>query len=151
MQSLNLPIFPYRIQPSRTGHKIFDVVRKKYVQLTPEEWVRQHFLHYLIGHLTYPKTLIRLERALPHPSLRFRPDLVVYNRLAQPLMLVECKAPNLPINNQEVWRQIGRYYAHCQARLLVMTNGIIHFCWQLDERRGNYDLLPTIPRFDGCV
>jgi hypothetical protein len=150
MQLLNLPTFEYRIQASKTGDKIFDVVRKKYVRLTSEEWVRQHFLHYLVGHLAYPQTLVRLEQRVQHNRLRHRPDIVVYNRLARPLMLVECKAPHISINH-EAWGQIARYNAHFNAQLLVITNGVEHFCWRLDYEEGNHRLLPTIPRFDTPV
>jgi len=150
MQSLNLPTFAYKIQSSKTGHQIFDVVRKKYVRLTSEEWVRQHFLHYLIGHLAYPRALIRLEQGVQHNRLRHRPDIVVYNRLAKPLMLVECKAPSININN-EAWGQIARYNAHFNAQLLVITNGIEHFCWQLDYEKGSHTLLQDVPCFNALV
>ncbi len=148
MKLLNLPTFAYKIQSSKTGYQIFDVVRKKYVQLTPEEWIRQHFLHYLVGHLAYPQTLIRLEKEVPHHALRCRPDIVVYDRLTKPFMLVECKAPHVAIANQEVRRQIARYNAHFNAQLLVITNGIKHLCWQLDYEQGDHKLLSTIPHFD---
>jgi type I site-specific restriction-modification system R (restriction) subunit len=150
MQPLNLPAFEYKIQSSKTGHKIFDVVRRKYVQLTSEEWVRQHFLHYLVSHLAYPQTLVRLEQKMQYNRLQHRPDIVVYNRLARPLMLVECKAPHISINH-EAWRQIARYNAHFNAQLLVITNGVEHFCWQLDYEQGHHMLLPTIPHFDTLV
>lgn len=150
VQSLNLPAFAYKIQFSKTGYQIFDVVRKKYVRLTSEEWVRQHFLHYLIGHLAYPQALIRLEQGVQYNRLRHRPDIVVYNRLAKPLMLVECKAPSININH-EVWGQIARYNAHFNAQLLVITNGIEQFCWQLDYEKGSHALLQDIPYFNTLV
>lgn len=147
MQSLNLPAFNYKLQRSKTGYDIFDVVRRKYVRLTPEEWVRQHFLHYLVDHLAYPKTLVRMERVLLHPKLRCRPDMVVYNRFTQPTMLVECKAPSIDINTYKVWQQVGRYNAHCSVQLLVITNGLVHFCWRLDYAQGKHTLLYKIPYF----
>ena len=127
------------------------MVRKKYVRLTSEEWVRQHFLHYLIGHLAYPKALVRLEREVPHHTLRYRPDIVVYSRLGNPYILVECKAPHVAINNQATWIQVARYNTYCNAQLLVITNGVEHYCWQLDYEQGRHKLLPTIPRFQGLV
>jgi len=151
MLLLNLPTFKRKIRPYKNGYQIFDVVRKKYVQLTPEEWVRQHFLHYLIDHLAYPQALIRLEKEVLHHAFRHRPDIVAYNRLAEPLMLVECKAPDVSINSQAVWGQIARYNAHFNAQLLVITNGLKHFCWRLDYERGSHRLLPTIPHFNGPV
>lgn len=123
MQPLNLPAFDYKIQSSKTGYRIFDVVRKKYVRLTPEEWVRQHFLHYLTGHLSYPQSLVRLEQRVRYNHLQHRPDIVVYDRSTKPLMLVECKAPSININH-DVWGQIARYNAYFNAQLLVITNGI---------------------------
>ena len=150
MQLLNLPTFEYKIQSSKTGYKIFDVVRKKYVRLTSEEWVRQHFLHYLVRHLAYPQALVRLEQGVQYNHLRHRPDIVAYDRFARPLMLVECKAPHISINH-EAWGQIARYNAHFNAQLLVITNGVEHFCWQLDYEKGSHVLLPTIPRFDAPV
>ena len=150
MHPLSLPIFEHKIQSSKTGYQIFDVVRKKYVRLTPEEWVRQHFLHYLLGHLAYPQALVRLEQGIQYNQLWHRPDIVVYSRLARPLMLVECKAPHININ-QEAWEQIARYNAHCHAQLLVITNGIEHFCWRLDYERGNHTRLQEIPCFGTLV
>jgi hypothetical protein len=150
MQSLNLPTFAYKIQSSKTGYQIFDVVRKKYVQLTAEEWVRQHFLHYLIDHLAYPQALIRLEQRVRYNRLWHRPDIVVYDRSAKPFMLVECKAPSINLTN-DVWEQLARYNAHCNAQLLVITNGIKHFCWQLDYERGRHTLLKNIPCCDMLV
>ena len=150
MRPLNLPTFAYRIQTSQAGHQIFDIVRRKYVKLTPEEWVRQHFLHYLIGHLAYPKSLFRLEKSVGSNHLRHRPDMVVYNRVARPLMLVECKASNIHINHG-AWRQIARYNAYFNAQLLVITNGIRHFCWQLDYVQGEHTLLEEIPCFDSLA
>ena len=148
MRLLNLPAFAYKIQTSKTGCQIFDLVRKKYVKLTPEEWVRQHFLHYLVDHLAYPKALIRVEKGMPRYSSRHRPDIVVYNRRGNPFMLVECKAPHVAISHQEIWRQIGHYNSYFNAQLLVMTNGLEHFCWQLDNERGRHRWLSTIPHFD---
>lgn len=150
MQTLNLPTFAYKIQAFKTGQKIFDAVRKKYVRLTAEEWVRQHFLHYLIDHLAYPQALVRLEQGVRYNRLRHRPDIVVHDRLAKPLMLVECKAPSIDLT-KDAWEQIARYNARCNARLLVVTNGINHFCWQIDYERGRHALLQEIPCFDMLV
>lgn len=147
MQYLDFPTFAYKIRSTETGHQIFDVVRKKYVRLTAEEWVRQHLLHYLIGPLAYPRSLIRLEQSVRYNSSHHRPDIVAYSRLATPLLLIECKAPNVLLND-EVWKQIGRYNAHFHAPLLAVTNGFKHFCWRLDYEQGTHTLLQDIPRFD---
>jgi hypothetical protein len=150
VKQLNLPPFLYKIQPSKTGYRIFDVVRKKYVHLTPEEWVRQHFLHYLIDHLAYPKSLTRLELGIQYNHLSHRPDIVVYDRLGTPLMLVECKAPSIALNH-DVWGQIARYNAHFSARLLVITNGLEHYCWQMEYAQGKHIPLQEIPHFSAVV
>ncbi|MEM9417361.1 MAG: type I restriction enzyme HsdR N-terminal domain-containing protein [Bacteroidota bacterium] len=150
MKPLNLPTFAYKIQVSKQGHLIFDAIRKKYVQLTPEEWVRQHVVHYLTGHLSYPRSLVRLEPGVRYNGLQHRADILVYDRAAKPLLLVECKAPHVRLN-YDTWGQIARYNAHFNAQLLVITNGLQHFCWQLDYERGNHTLLPTIPSFDALV
>ena len=150
MQRLNLPPFDYKIQSSKTGYRIFDVIRKKYVQLTPEEWVRQHFLHYLTDHLAYPIALLRLERGMRYNRRQHRADILVYDRAAKPLLLVECKAPHVPLDH-DAWGQIARYNAHVNAQLLVITNGLQHLCWQLDYAQGSHILLPSIPSFDTLV
>ena len=150
MQPLNLPVFAYKIQPSQGSYYIFDVIRKKYVRLTPEEWVRQHFVHYLTEHLSYPPSLVRLEPWVQYNRCQHRADILVYDRAAKPLLLVECKAPDVPLNHA-TWRQIARYNASVNAQLLVMTNGIQHLCWQLDYAQGRHILLPAIPPFDTLV
>ncbi len=150
MQPLSLPAFEYKFQPSKEGYRIFDAIRKKYVRLTSEEWVRQHFLHYLIDHLGYPRALIRLEQGIQYNHLQRRTDILVYDRAAKPLLLVECKAPHISLNH-EVWGQIAHYNAQVSARLLVITNGLQHFSWQLDYTQGNHMLLPSIPSFDTLV
>ena len=150
MQPLNFPAFDYKIKSSKTGYRIFDVIRKKYVRLTPEEWVRQHFLHYLTGHLSYPQSLVRLEQGVRYNHLQQRSDIVVYDRAAKPLLLVECKAPSVHLNH-DVWGQVARYNAHRNAQLLVITNGIHHFCWRLDYEGGRHTLLQAIPHFDTLV
>ena len=147
MQPLNLPTFDYKIQYFKEGYRIFDVIRKKYIRLTPEEWVRQHFLHYLTNHLGYSPALIRLEQGVKYNHLQYRTDILVYNRAAQPLLLAECKAPQVPLNH-DTWAQIARYNAQINAQLLVITNGLQHFCWRLDYDQGKHILLPSIPNFD---
>lgn len=150
MQSLNLPSFDYKIQRSAVGYRIFDVVRKKYVLLTPEEWVRQHFLHYLINYLSYPRSLCQLEQEIRYNQLQRRPDIVFYDRSASPLVVVECKAPHVDLN-QEVLDQLARYNACLRAKVLVITNGIRHFCWRWDEETTQHVLLSDIPCFDALT
>lgn len=150
MKRLNLPTFDYKVKASEQGHLIFDVIRKRYVRLTPEEWVRQHLLHYLIDHLAYPRALVRIEQGVRYNRLQHRADILVYDRAAKPLLLVECKAPHVPLNH-DTWGQIARYNAQVGASMLVVTNGLQHFCWQLDYEQGDHTLLPTIPSFDTWI
>ena len=147
MPPLNLPTFRYKLLYRDHVHHIFDVVRKKYVQLNPEEWTRQHFLHYLIQELGYPKSLIRLERKMAGHDLRHRPDIVVYNRMGEPHMLVECKAPHRVIDTKMVY-QLVRYNAQLRAQLLVFTNGMVHYCWEVAYAPFCQRVLEGVPAFE---
>lgn len=144
VQELNLPTFDWKIQHNVGGPYIFDAVRKKFVRLTPEEWTRQHFVHYLIDQLAYPKSLIRIEGSLGHSHRQHRPDIVVFNRTGKPQMLVECKAPHIAVD-ASTWYQLARYNLHLQARILVMTNGMRHYCWQVNYYPLSCQLLEAIP------
>ncbi len=148
MQALNLPAFDHKVQCLGKQCNIFDLVRKKYVRLTPEEWVRQHLVHYLVHHLGYPPTLFSLERNMRCKDQRQqRPDIVLYGRSAEPFMLIECKAPTIPLSTDTLG-QIARYNAHFKVRLLVLSNGIEHLCWEVDYTTANHNLLPCIPYFN---
>ena len=147
MKHLNLPAFDYKIRPYGAGAQIFDVVRRKYVWLTDEEWVRQHLLHYMLHDLGYPRALIRLEPRVCYNNRHHRPDIVVYNRAATLLMLLECKAPHVAIRH-DAWEQSARYNAYFRALFVAITNGRQHFCWRLDDKQGLHQLLPAFPRFD---
>ncbi|MEM7383132.1 MAG: type I restriction enzyme HsdR N-terminal domain-containing protein [Bacteroidota bacterium] len=144
VQYLNLPTFDWKVQHSAAGLRIFDVVRKKFVRLTPEEWTRQHFVHYLIHQLAYPKSLIRLEGRIKHSHRQHRPDIVVFNRAGKPQMLVECKSPHIAVD-ASTWHQLARYNPHLQAQLLVITNGMQHYCWQVSYNPLSYQRLQAIP------
>lgn len=146
MERLNLPPFDYKIKESGANSLIFDALRKKYVVLTPEEWVRQHFMHYLILQLNYPKSLISIERGTSYNKLQKRTDLCVYNNEGRPHLLVECKAAHVPVT-QEVVRQVSVYNQSLQARFVVITNGLHHYCWQVDFETRSYTPLPEIPPF----
>ena len=145
MQQLTLPSFDYRLQKVNNTYYIFDRIRKKYVHLTPEEWVRQHFVHYLINHLAYPKSLIRLESGLRKKQQRT--DILIYDRTGKPLMIVECKGPSIPIDNK-VFDQAARYNMEIKAKLLVVTNGLKHFCCKMDYSSSTYAFLEAIPCFN---
>ncbi|MDP2088116.1 MAG: type I restriction enzyme HsdR N-terminal domain-containing protein [Flavobacteriaceae bacterium] len=146
MQELNLPNYQFRIKSNENKLFIFDFIRKKEVVLTPEEWVRQHFLMYLVTEKKYPASLIAVEKKLTLNTLTKRTDIVVYNKNAKPEIIVECKAPNVPIS-QEVFDQIARYNLKLEARFLVVTNGLQHFYCQIDTENETYFFLEDIPNW----
>ena len=146
MQPLNFPAFKFRVKNTQNQLRIFDIVRKKFVTLHPEEWVRQHTLHYLIEHKGYPLSLINVEKQLTINSLKKRYDLVVFNPTGAIELLVECKAPNVPIN-QTTFNQIARYNLKANAAFLMVTNGIEHYYCKLDYEAEKYHFLKDIPDF----
>jgi hypothetical protein len=146
METLNLPSFDYKIKHSDANVMIFDALRRKYVLLTPEEWVRQHFVHYLIGSLQYPKSLISIERGTTYNKLQKRTDMCVYDQQGKPYLLVECKAAHVPIT-QEVVRQVSVYNQALQARYIVITNGVEHYCWEVNFETRQFQPLQGIPIF----
>lgn len=125
---------------------IFDALRRKYVLLTPEEWVRQHFAHFLMQTHSYPKSLISIERGTTYNKLQKRTDLCVYDQLGQPYLLVECKAAHVPIT-QDVVKQVSVYNQVLRARYVVITNGLEHYCWEVDFESRQYKPLPGIPPY----
>jgi len=126
---------------------IFDIIRRKYVVLTPEEWVRQHVVHYLIQSLSYPKSLISIERGANYNTMQKRSDLCVYNQNGNPHLLVECKAAQVPIT-QDVVKQVSVYNQTLQAPYLVITNGLQHYCWQVNIETKQFQPLQEIPVCD---
>jgi len=135
MLELTLPAFDYKVRKTSGTILIFDVIRKKYVVLTPEEWVRQHVIHYLAEHKHYPLALIAVEREIQLYGMRRRFDLVCYDREGQPYLLIECKAPAVGLN-QKVFDQAFRYNLTLAAPYVAITNGIRHFCGKIDAHRG---------------
>jgi hypothetical protein len=150
MYVVDLPPFSYRIQSRGKAYYIFDIIRKRYVRLTPEEWTRQHLVHYLIDHLGYPKALISLERSISYSGLKHRPDMVIYAKTGKPLVLVECKAPHIKLS-EHVYHQLARYNMALQAKILVVTNGKVYRCWQRQGSTSEHKLLEAIPTFDALA
>ena len=146
MQTLNLPAYDCKIKHSDGNSFIFDPLRKKYVLLTPEEWVRQHFLHYLTLHLQYPKSLISVERGMHYNSLQKRTDLRVYSSEGNPLVLIECKASDVKICAETV-KQASVYNQTLRAPYVMLTNGLEHYCWKVDFVNARYEALQEIPVF----
>lgn len=145
--NLSLPPFDYKVKKQDGGMWIYDSVRKKYVALTPEEWVRQHFIHYLSGHLGYPASLIAVEKEIDLYGLRRRFDIVCYDRNSSPYLIVECKAPTVVLS-QTVFDQVFEYNLVLAARYVAVTNGIVHYCGCMDAER-RFSFLPQIPAFQG--
>jgi hypothetical protein len=146
MCDLNLPSFDTKIRKKGCGLEIFDPLRKKYVALTPEEWVRQHFVHYLISEKQFPASLIANEAGIRLHSLVKRCDTVVYNRRLEPVMIAEYKRPDITIT-QEVFDQVTRYNGVLKVPCIVVSNGLIHHCCRMDYERQSYRYLTDIPAY----
>lgn len=150
MQKLNLPEYNFRFKKEENKTFIFDDFRKKFVVLTPEEWVRQNFLMFLITDLDFPKSLISVEAGLKLFKTKKRTDIVVYDKQGAPLLIVECKAPELAIN-EKVFDQIVRYNMALQVNYLIVTNGLDHYCCQLDYENNTYNFLKSIPNYSNIL
>lgn len=146
MQALNLPTYQFTISEEDGKKKIFDRIRKKMVALTPEEWVRQNFIVYLIEGKGYPASMISVEALVNINGLSQRSDLVIYNRQRKPTLIVECKAPTIKIT-QAVFEQVLRYNIKLQTHLICVTNGLQHYCAQLLDDGVGYDFLEEIPAY----
>ena len=150
MLSLNLPSFDAKIAIKDGKRVIFDSFRQKYVALTPEEWVRQHFVHWLVSEKSYPKLLIANEIQIQIHATRKRCDTVVYDRQLRPRMVVEYKAPQVEIA-QQVFDQITRYNMVLKVDYLVVSNGIKHYCCRMDYLNGSYQFITEIPNYSELV
>lgn len=146
MLPLNLPAFDAKITVRDGKNVIFDEIRRRYVALTPEEWVRQHFIHYLIVHKGYPKALLANEVQVTLNGTKKRCDTVLYRRDLTARMIVEYKAPDIEIT-QAVFDQIMRYNMVLRVDYLVVSNGRQHFCCRLDYERNSYCFLEEIPEY----
>lgn len=146
MQPLNLPTYSFNIQLRGGREWIFDIFRRDWYPLTPEEWVRQNFARYLCGGLGYPESLLVLEQKITFNRLTRRCDIVVYNRLGKPTILVECKAPEKALT-QKTFDQIARYNMALGVNLLLVTNGLNHYCIHIDPLAASYSFLKDIPSF----
>ena len=146
MLKLNLPPFDINVKKVNGRTSVFDLIRRKFVALTPEEWVRQHFVNFLLTEKSYPKTLIANEIQINLNGQKKRCDTVVYNREAEPLMIIEYKAPDVNVT-QAVFDQIARYNIVLKVKYLIVSNGINHYCCRMDYQKQTYDYLPEIPSY----
>lgn len=146
MIRLNLPEYEINVVERDGKRMIFDFLRRKYVALTPEEWVRQHFTHFLVSQKGYPKTLLANEAQLQIGDKHLRCDTVLYNKEMQPLMIVEYKAPQIQLQ-QKTFDQIAAYNLLLHADFLVVSNGLQHYCCQMVYEQRTYRFLTEIPDY----
>lgn len=147
MKGLNLPPVNIKIVERDNKKYIFDTIRKKYLLLTEEEWVRQNFIHYLCNYKDYPPSLIAVEKALKVNDLQKRTDVVIYDRSAQAKMIIECKAPGVKLN-QQVFDQAARYNMSLHVDFLLITNGLEHYCCKMDYPNHSYFFLEEVPAYN---
>ena len=146
LPQLNFPPSDFKLKEQDGKLYILDVVRKKYVMLTPEEWVRQNCIHYLRNVKKYPVSLITVERGFRVNNLNLRYDLVAFNKKAQPILLVECKAPDVKID-QTTFDQIAAYNLKLNVPYLMVTNGLQHYCCVADFENRRFQFLKEVPEF----
>lgn len=145
MQQLNLPFYQITLKEENGKHFIYDDIRKKYLSLTAEEWVRQNFIKYLISEKNVPASLVVIEKGLKLNQLTKRADVLIYKD-SSPMVLIECKAPNVKIS-QDTFDQISRYNLTFKVPYLIVTNGMNHYCCQIDFENNSYVFLEEIPDF----
>ncbi|EIA07560.1 type I restriction enzyme HsdR N-terminal domain-containing protein [Flavobacterium frigoris] len=146
MQKLNFYSYSFRLKNSENKVSIFDEIRKKFIVLTPEEWVRQHVVQFLLEEKNYPKSHINVEKVLKVNGLRKRYDVVVYNPDGSIYILIECKAPEIKIA-QATFDQIARYNMTMDAKFLMVTNGLNHYFCQMDFENEKYQFLADLPNY----
>lgn len=150
MESLTLPSYDFHTTQKNGKRVIYDPVRDTYVRLTPEEWVRQHFVQYLIQELHTPAGLVTTEARFDFEGQPWRADIVVHDRQGNPLLLVECKAPGISID-QDAFDQGARYNLVLGAPFLVVTNGRTHYACRIDRGAGDYSFLDDLPPYDDLL
>ena len=146
MQKLNFPTYSFRFKNSENNVSIFDEIRKKFILLTPEEWVRQHVVQFLLQDKKYPKSYINVEKLIKINDLSKRYDGVVFQPNGEIFLLIECKAPEVPIS-QQTFDQIARYNLVLKAKYLMVTNGLNHYFCQMDFENEKYIFLKELPEY----
>jgi hypothetical protein len=146
MQKLNFPAYSFRFKNSENKVAIFDVIRKKFIILTPEEWVRQHTVHFLLEEKKYPKSYINVEKLIKVNDITKRYDIAVFRPNGDLFLLIECKAPEITIS-QDTFDQIARYNLKLKAEYLMVTNGLNHYFCQMDFENEKYVFLKDLPNF----
>ena len=146
MKQLNLPQYSFKITGKEGSEMILDPVRRKYVKLTPEEWVRQNFVQYLVNEGKYPVGLLGIEVMFRFNKLKRRVDILVHNRSGEPIMIVECKSPDVKIDNK-VFDQIVCYNMGFKVPYIVVTNGMDHYACKVDHKENKYEFLLVMPLY----
>lgn len=146
MQKLNFPDYTFRFKNSENKVAIFDEIRKKFIVLTPEEWVRQHVVKYILEQKRYPKSHVNVEKIVKVNGLTKRYDVVIFNPDGSIFLLVECKAPGITIS-QNTFDQIARYNMSLNAIHMMVTNGLNHYFCQMDYEQEKYFFLPDLPEY----
>ena len=147
LETLNLPPFDYKYKEIDGKTCIFDVVRRKYIFLTPEEWVRQHFVHLLLSNYNFPRSLVRIESGLNYNKLAKRSDILIYGKDGKPFLLIECKSSQVPVN-QAVIEQASRYNQVLKAPFLAITNGLKTFCFEIDFEKNTFLQMKDLPKYE---
>ena len=146
MQKLNFPSYSFRFKNSENKVSIFDEIRKKFILLSPEEWVRQHVVQFLLQDKKYPKSYINVEKLIKINDLSKRYDGVVFQPNGEIFLLIECKAPEVPIS-QQTFDQIARYNFTLKAEYLMVTNGLNHYFCQMNFEKEQYTFLKELPNY----
>jgi len=146
MIPLKLPQYNLKIKQSEGKSSVFDIIRRKYVALTREEWVRQNFIHFLIEEKNYPQSLISIEYALKLLKMHKRSDIVLFDNQGSPRVIVECKAPEIKIS-QDTFDQAARYNMSLKVDYLIVTNGLDHYCCKINYEKESYEFLTDVPDY----
>jgi hypothetical protein len=148
MMQLNFPTYNFKVKQVENSNYVFDILRRKYVLCTPEEWVRQHLVHYLITEKQYPLSLLSLERGLVVNGMRKRFDLLAWNNEGKPVLIAECKAPDVALS-QSTFVQLAGYNRGFRVRTLLITNGLTHAACIFSEDFSTYSFVGEIPPWNG--
>ncbi|HBC80176.1 MAG TPA: restriction endonuclease subunit R [Bacteroidales bacterium] len=154
MKQLNLPKYSFRITGKEGSEMILDTLRKKYVKLTPEEWVRQNFVQYLIQEGRYPPGLIGIEMRFSFNKMKKRVDILVHDRQGNPVMIVECKSPEINISDfyeDKVYDQIGSYNLGYKVPYVVVTNGLVNYAFRFSSEKNQYEHMLEIPFYEDLI
>ena len=150
MSQLNLPEYKFRIKKQDDKLFIFDTQRKKFVALTPEEWVRQHFIRFLIEEKGYPAALLAIEKQLILNGMKKRCDAILYDIFGYPQVIIEFKAPSISLT-QQTFDQVAVYNSKLNVNLLIISNGLEHYCCKINPDTAKYDFFATIPDYNQII